>query len=355
MITQKALVAALGTLAFAGLLMPQASNAAVTVNIPHPVISIPRPALPVVRPNIPAVKPVIVAIKPVVPAVKPIVNVGLPEKNGVVFGKPGFVTPTLLDAKHVEIANLDKRIVVEKRDITADSTKVGVVGKDLKSDEQNLIADVIKGDFKGAQTEAKDAQKDMVELRTDRAALQKDQSTLRSEEAVLKSLETVQPVRPATSAPAAGLNTTTTVVSNGKTTQDTVIFTDQNGKGVAAISSISLLPGTTAPATTAPATTAPATVTPVATKPPAPPAQPAQPAAKPAAPATKPTTFTSVLYPADQLGNGQTVYYKNGVPQVGVPAGCTVVAAYQVGGGNPTMNFSAGASSIIAVECTQKS
>ena len=69
MTIRKSLLAALGTVAFAGIWMPQASLAAVTVTVPRPVINIPKPAIPAVKPAILVVRPVISAVKPAMPAV----------------------------------------------------------------------------------------------------------------------------------------------------------------------------------------------------------------------------------------------------------------------------------------------
>lgn len=73
MTIRKSVLAALGTATLVGIWMPQASQAAVTVTVPRPVINIPKVAIPAVKPVIPAVRPMISAIKPTVthPALAP--------------------------------------------------------------------------------------------------------------------------------------------------------------------------------------------------------------------------------------------------------------------------------------------
>ncbi|HEY6255075.1 MAG TPA: hypothetical protein VIY51_04705 [Xanthobacteraceae bacterium] len=145
--------------------------------------------------------------------------------------------------------------------------------------------------------------------------------------------------------------TKTTYISG---TQNTSIFTDHNGKVVGAISSISL------PATHAPPVTnvsQPNNVNTTSTTNPPPPPKPA-PAPAQALAAHPKVTSTPVLHPELIDGNG---YYDanghivTGPGGHGLPSGCTTVIAYQVGSGPVSMNFAAGATTVHAAQCYQRS
>jgi hypothetical protein len=155
MTIRKSLLAAFGTVAVAAIWIPQASQAAVTITVPRPVISIPRVTIPAVKPAIPTVRPVVSAVKPAMPAVKQPISVSVathatasvssthtpvtaPDPNSVPWANVGGTTtldPNVAVPPHTGpaiAAVLNGKPVIKLTDVNGNETTVYYLSRDQK-------------------------------------------------------------------------------------------------------------------------------------------------------------------------------------------------------------------------------
>ena len=339
MTIRKSLVAALGTVAVAGLLLPQAGHAAVTVTIPRPVISIPKVTIPAVKPAITVARPAVSTVKPL-PGPKP------------------QVSAKLLAEEAKEIVTLNKNIAAEKKTVAAETTKVATDEKTIKSEERTLISDLDKGNTKAAQSELNIVEKAEVGLRAEETALRKDQAKLTSEQSSLNMLERQIKATPS-GAPGVATPPATNAPASVSSTHTPVTAPDPNSVPWANVGAATTLdPNVAVPAHTGPAIAAVlngkpvikltevngnettvyylsrdqkhivSVISSISTVPPQ--NVPTAPSSTPAASSGQKVTFTPVSYPeiTDALGRpmgyvnaqGQSVYFNNGQ----MPAGFVV-------------------------------